>query len=457
MAMPRYFCVMDFEATCDTDEVIIASVNGVGQVCALNHRLCTGDQVRYFRESRNSHGGCRIKVDGIEIDDEVVFYVRVLDSNTLMLFKSQEDAEQNQNPVLVEQGFGAKTTFRDESSIKKVTSVDAESHLFSANHRLCTGNIAKYMGGQMKEAGSAIPTGKDFFVRCMDPHILKLFNTREDAECNRNSVLIDKAVTIDAIFQVKAGMHFVPEIIEFPAVLIDATSLEPVAEFREIVKPTETPILSDFCTQLTSITQAEVDKGKPLDVVLDRFGAWLQAQGAEDAIPVTCGDWDLGIMLPKESKRKHLENKVPAALSRWCNIKKPFADAQKAARAPGMDGMLKALGITLVGHHHLGIDDSRNIARILQVLVRSYGQLIEATGQHQVKVPNNKVQDTPEEIERKKAARALRKANAQQNGATDTRATQNASLSLGTGRLTHHHLSEIGLSPYMVSNYNLYF
>lgn len=39
-------------------------------------------------------------------------------------------------------------------------------------------------------------------------------------------------------------------------------------------------------------------------------------------------------------------------------------------QAPGMDGMLRTLGMPLVGHHYLGIDDNRNISQILRALMR---------------------------------------------------------------------------------------
>jgi hypothetical protein len=43
-----------------------------------------------------------------------------------------------------------------------------------------------------------------------------------------------------------------------------------------------------------------------------------------------------------------------------------------------MVGMLKALGIPRTGHHHLGIDDCRNIVEILCELVR-HGATMEPT------------------------------------------------------------------------------
>ena len=85
-------------------------------------------------------------------------------------------------------------------------------------------------------------------------------------------------------------------------------------------------------------------------------------------------------MLPVECRRKGLA--VPAALRSWCNVKRPFAAQTGQAKSPGMAGMLTALGLPLVGHHHLGIDDSRNIAAIVCELRRrgTRGAAVMATG-----------------------------------------------------------------------------
>lgn len=42
-----------------------------------------------------------------------------------------------------------------------------------------------------------------------------------------------------------------PEIIEFPAVLLDLDSGTVLAEFHQYVTPSENPKLSDFCVDLT--------------------------------------------------------------------------------------------------------------------------------------------------------------------------------------------------------------
>ena len=56
-----------------------------------------------------------------------------------------------------------------------------------------------------------------------------------------------------------------PEVIEFPAVLFDARNrvvpADPLSVFHTYVMPTEEPILSKFCTELTGIVQDQVNAG----------------------------------------------------------------------------------------------------------------------------------------------------------------------------------------------------
>jgi inhibitor of KinA sporulation pathway (predicted exonuclease) len=170
------------------------------------------------------------------------------------------------------------------------------------------------------------------------------------------------------------------EIIEWPCVLVDAETKATVDEFRSFVRPTERPSLTPFCTRLTSITQADVIDAPPLPEVLAAFDAWLRSYGASEddgtALSVWCGDWDLATCLPRECARKGLDGAVPPVLRRWCNVKLPFVEVAAAGsskKRQGMDGMLRTLSLPLEGHHHLGIDDARNIAKIAVELARRGG------------------------------------------------------------------------------------
>lgn len=54
--------------------------------------------------------------------------------------------------------------------------------------------------------------------------------------------------------------------------------------------------------------------------------------------------------------------------TRHLNLKTEFA-AWKGVRRCGMAAALKYLDLPLVGTHHRGIDDARNIARIAQLML----------------------------------------------------------------------------------------
>ena len=73
---------------------------------------------------------------------------------------------------------------------------------------------------------------------------------------------------------------------------------------------------------------------------------------------VTCGDWDIGKMLPMQCEREGIE--IPPYFRKgWVNIKTIFGVLYKRKRVNGMASMLNILNMELIGHHHSGIDDCR--------------------------------------------------------------------------------------------------
>jgi inhibitor of KinA sporulation pathway (predicted exonuclease) len=173
-------------------------------------------------------------------------------------------------------------------------------------------------------------------------------------------VVIDFEATCDEPFNPDPQ-----EIIEFPAVLFDPVDPDNQPEFHVFVRPVAHPRLTPFCADLTGIRQEQVDAGDPFPEVLRRFGQWLQAQGRGEVLPVTCGDWDLGSLLPRQCAQHRLG--VPGWADRWANLKQLFTDHfQYAADRPGLVGMAGYLQAPLVGRLHSGIADARNIARVLR-------------------------------------------------------------------------------------------
>jgi len=149
------------------------------------------------------------------------------------------------------------------------------------------------------------------------------------------------------------------EIIEIGAIMVDAKTKEVVSEFETFIKPQRTPILTDFCTQLTSITQEDVDNAPIfLDAIKD-FKKWLYQY--EDFIFCSWGDYD-----KKQLEQDCFHNGISSVISaKHLNIKKEFSLKQGLKKKLGMAEALKHVNLELIGTHHRGIDDVRNMARLV--------------------------------------------------------------------------------------------
>ncbi|MBY0458444.1 MAG: hypothetical protein K2V38_13980 [Gemmataceae bacterium] len=157
------------------------------------------------------------------------------------------------------------------------------------------------------------------------------------------------------------------EIIEFPAVLVSPGDPADGTEFHTYVRPVRHPRLTAFCTQLTGIGQTRVDAAPTFPEALHRFEAW-RAATCPAAYLVACGNWDLASLLPRQCAQHDLG--VPAWADGWADLKALFAESfPNASDRATLAEIASALGVGLVGRAHSGIDDARNIARVLRVML----------------------------------------------------------------------------------------
>ncbi|KAI0225932.1 3'-5' exoribonuclease 1 [Lamellibrachia satsuma] len=154
------------------------------------------------------------------------------------------------------------------------------------------------------------------------------------------------------------------EIIEFPIVVIDTHKCQVTEEFHSYVKPVVNPSLSEFCIELTAITQEMVESADTFPDVLTQVETWMEQQGfvkpCKFAI-VTDGPWDMSRFMKLQCEISKLP--FPHWARQWINIRKTFSNMYKCRRT-NLASMLENLGMTFEGHQHSGIDDARNIARI---------------------------------------------------------------------------------------------
>ncbi len=148
------------------------------------------------------------------------------------------------------------------------------------------------------------------------------------------------------------------DIIEIGICLLDMHSGE-IEDNRGIIVKPERSTVSEFCTELTTITPEMVEsEGISFQEALKILRNEFETQSRCWA---SFGAYDL-----KQFQRQC------AALSRGfpfgpshINVKTTFALKKKLGHEVGMAGALEKLEIPLEGTHHRGVDDAKNIAKIL--------------------------------------------------------------------------------------------
>lgn len=148
------------------------------------------------------------------------------------------------------------------------------------------------------------------------------------------------------------------EIIEIGAVMLNRETWEIDAEFQQFIKPTRHPQLTDFCTKLTTISQQDVENAPKFTEAIANFKSWIDLFPSN--IFCSWGDYDKN-QFKQDCKFHNIQLPFGAE---HINIKKEFSTYLGTSHRFGMAQALQHLGIELVGTHHRGIDDARNIAAI---------------------------------------------------------------------------------------------
>ncbi len=153
----------------------------------------------------------------------------------------------------------------------------------------------------------------------------------------------------------------IPEIIEIGLVELDAKTLQNGLSRSILAFPVQSRV-SSFCTQLTGHTQEElVANGVNIEAAL----SCLREHQSKGRPWASWGACDRNMI--EETCRRH---GLRSPLSRQhINVKTLFALAQRLEKEVGMAEALDILGQPLEGRHHSGIDDARNIAKILGALL----------------------------------------------------------------------------------------
>lgn len=147
------------------------------------------------------------------------------------------------------------------------------------------------------------------------------------------------------------------EIIEIGLTVVDLNIGERRGRHRILVRPAWSTV-SEFCTELTGLTQDIVDQG----VSFAEACRLLTAEHRAGTRPWTSwGDYDR-----HQFGRQCQATGTPYPLSRYhVNAKTVFTKVEGLRKAPGMTRALQIVGRRLEGRHHRGEDDAWNIAALV--------------------------------------------------------------------------------------------
>lgn len=158
----------------------------------------------------------------------------------------------------------------------------------------------------------------------------------------------------------------VSEIIEIGLCVVDVESRSRVAKHRILVRPARSAV-SEFCTELTGLTQDEVDGGVEFR---EACGLLEQEHRSRSRAWASWGDYDR-----KQFERQCSAGRVAYPFgSRHTNAKQAFTDCFGLRRKLGMSAALGHAGLPLEGRHHSGADDAWNIAALVLRMMSDEGR-----------------------------------------------------------------------------------
>lgn len=156
------------------------------------------------------------------------------------------------------------------------------------------------------------------------------------------------------------------EIIEIGVCIMDAKTGKISKNEGILVKPQYSKV-SPFCTELTSITQQMLDdEGVLLEDALDILRVEYDS---EDLTWASYGKYDLNM---RQNQARRFNVDYPLS-DDHINVKTLFGELHPTIRkSVGMASALGELNLKLEGTHHRGVDDAKNIAKILYWCLQQY-------------------------------------------------------------------------------------
>ena len=154
------------------------------------------------------------------------------------------------------------------------------------------------------------------------------------------------------------------EIIEFGCTLLNP-EYKVVGTFNSFVRPTINPILTEFCKELTTITQEQVDSADTWDVVAPQIGQFFANMTVgHDEVWASWGDFDRNLIVRECTRYNVTDPMSPIHF----NLKALEASHRNSKKQHGMKGTMESMGLVFPGTLHRACDDALALSMIMREL-----------------------------------------------------------------------------------------
>jgi inhibitor of KinA sporulation pathway (predicted exonuclease) len=153
------------------------------------------------------------------------------------------------------------------------------------------------------------------------------------------------------------------EIIEIGCVKLSQQTGRHKGEFSSLVRPTRYPKLSQYCIELTTIQQSDVEAAPAFPEALQHFVDWMG-----DPRQCTLCSWGAYDKFLLRQACRFNRTSYPFD-DEYINIKPLFSETF-SGRGVSMERAMEMMDIAQEGRRHSAIDDARNAAKLFQEILR---------------------------------------------------------------------------------------
>ncbi len=167
------------------------------------------------------------------------------------------------------------------------------------------------------------------------------------------------------------------EVIEVGASVLDRdNNWEEKFRIEFFIKPILHPTLTDFCKNLTHISQEQVDVGKSYVEALEVMRGFTD--GIKDFAWCSWGAFDKNIFI-QDGELHGLSPLLPPEAH--FNLKVWYSNLKGFRKGFGLDKAIAKEGLTFVGQHHRALSDAQNVAQIFRRMYEGVSQRVSSETQ----------------------------------------------------------------------------